>query len=70
MPIGLNQDDVETLVHEGLVAGGRYTLAAPGGRPIFTKEQRDAIARALSDVVSRNNDAIINQLRQAGVAGI
>ena len=70
MPIGLNQADIEATVSSELLALARYTFTAPGGRPIFTREQRDAIARAVSSVVARNNAEILRQLREAGVTGI
>jgi hypothetical protein len=70
MEIGLAEANVESLVGEELLASGRYTLTAPGGWPVFTREQRDAIARAVSRVIARNNDAIERRLREAGVGGL
>lgn len=66
--IGLSDSDIETLVSEELLGLGRYTLTAPGGRPIFTKEQRDVIAKAVSAVVQKNNDELVRRLRDAGVS--
>lgn len=65
--IGLSESEIETLVSEELLSLGRYTLTAPGGRPIFTREQRDVIARAVSAVVQKNNEELIRRLRDAGV---
>ena len=35
---------------------------------IFTKEQRDVIAKAVSAVVQKNNDELVRRLRDAGVS--
>ena len=70
MALGLNEADVENLVNTELLALGRYTLTQPSGRPIFTKEQRDAIAHAVSSAIKANNDELIRQLRAAGVQGL
>jgi hypothetical protein len=68
--IGLSEQEVETLVGNELLTLGRYTLTQPSGRPIFTKEQRDAIAHAVSSAIKANNEAIIEKLRAAGVSGV
>ena len=68
--IGLSEEDVETLVSNELLSLGRYTLTQPSGRPVFTKEQRDAIAHAISSAIKANNEAIIEKLRAAGVSGV
>ena len=70
MAIGLNEADVANLVTTELLTLGRYTLTQPHGRPIFTKEQRDAIAHAISSAIKANNEEIIRQLRAAGVQGL
>jgi hypothetical protein len=66
--IGLNETEIESMVSEELLSLGRYTVTAPGGRPIFTKEQRDVIAKAVSSVVQKNNEELIRRLRDAGVS--
>jgi len=68
--IGLSEADVENLVSSELLSLGRYTLTQPGGRPIFTKEQRDAIAHAVSTAIKANNEEILRKLREAGVSGL
>jgi len=68
--IGLSEADIESLVGNELLSLGRYTLTQPSGRPIFTKEQRDAIAHAVSSAIAANNEAIIEKLRAAGISGI
>ena len=68
--IGLSETDVEALVNAELLALGNYTLTHPGGRPVFTKEQRDAIAHAVSSAIRANNDKLIEQLKAAGVSGL
>jgi hypothetical protein len=68
--IGLNEADVASLVHTELLTLGNYTLTQPGGRPVFTKEQRDAIAHAVSIAIKANNEKIIEQLKSAGVSGL
>jgi len=65
--IGLNESDVEDMVREELLSLGRYTLTAPGGRPVFTQEQRDAIAKAVSAVIKKNNEEILRQLQESGL---
>ena len=70
MAIGLSETDVENLVSTELLTLGRYTLTQPSGRPIFTKEQRDAITHAISSAIKANNEEIIRQLKAAGVQGI
>ncbi len=70
MEIGLSESNLESLIRDELLFGGRYTVAQPGGRPILTSEQRAAITRAFSHVLAANNDEILKQLRQAGVSGI
>ena len=70
MEIGLSASDIDTLLNDELLANGRYTVSEPGGKLILTSEQRLAITRAFSRVLAANNDAILNQLRQAGVSGI
>ena len=66
--IGLNESEVEVLMQDELLGLGRYTLTAPGGRPVFTKEQRDAITKAVSAALKKNNEEILRQLREAGIA--
>ena len=68
MEIGLSESEIEGIVLEELLTGGRYTLAEPGGKPILTSQQRSAIARALARLLAANNDAIRKQLEQAGVS--
>lgn len=68
--IGLNEAEVESLVQGELLSLGNYTLTHPGGRPVFTKEQRDAIAHAVSSAIKANNDQIISALKAAGVSGL
>jgi hypothetical protein len=68
--IGLNEADVESLVGSELLSLGGYTMSHPGGRPVFTREQRDAISHAVSAAIKANNDEIIKQLKAAGVAGL
>lgn len=68
--IGISESEVSQLVSEQLLAQGRYTLTQPGARPVFTKEQRDAIALAVSAAIKANNEAIMAKLREAGVSGL
>ena len=68
--IGLNEADVESLVQSELLNLGNYTLTHPGARPVFTKEQRDAIAHAVSTAIKANNEELIKALKAAGVAGL
>ncbi len=68
--IGLSEEEVLSLVSNELLTVGRYTLTQPSGRPVFTKEQRDAIAHAVSSAVKANNDALLQKLREAGVSGV
>jgi hypothetical protein len=70
MPIGLTQSAIDVLVEEELLGDGRYTFTVPGGRPVFTKDQRAAISRALSVVIERNNDEIVRTLREAGMSEV
>ncbi len=70
MDIGLSDSDIKNLLGDELIAGGRYKVSESGGKPILTIEQRIAITRAFSRVLTANNEAILNQLRQAGVPGI
>lgn len=67
MSIGLSESEVETLVANELLTLGRYTLTVPSGRPVFTKEQRDAVAHAVSSAIKANNEALVSQLKAAGV---
>ncbi len=66
--IGLNSTEVESLVQSELLSLGRYTVTEPGGRPIFTKEQRDAISKAVSAAIEKNNADLVSKLRAAGVS--
>ncbi len=68
--IGLNEAEVESLVQGELLSLGNYTLTHPGGRPVFTKEQRDAIAHAVSSAIKANNEQIISALKAAAVSGL
>ena len=70
MLTGLTETAIKDMIESQLLASGRYTLTAPGGRPIFTKEQRDAIAHAIASALNANNEELIRQLRAAGVAGL
>ena len=70
MAIGLSEAEVESLVSTELLTLGRYTLTQPHGRPVFTKEQRDGIAHAISSAIKANNEEIIRQLQAAGVQGL
>jgi hypothetical protein len=67
MQIGLTQEIFDSLIEEELTSAGRYTFTVPGGRPVFTKDQRAAISRAISAVVRRNNEEVLRALRNAGI---
>lgn len=68
--IGLNEAETQSLVQSELLSLGNYTMTHPGGRPVFTKEQRDAIAHAVSSAIKANNERIISALKAAGVSGL
>jgi hypothetical protein len=68
--LGLSDEEVTSLVNNELLSLGRYTLTQPSGRPVFTKEQRDAIGQAVAAAIRANNEALIQKLREAGVAGL
>jgi hypothetical protein len=68
--IGLNEATVESLVQNELLSLGNYTLTHPGARPVFTKEQRDAISHAVSSAIKANNEEIMRVLKAAGIQGL